>query len=221
AEAFPALIRGLNRAADIHASCPVGVIAGKVLNVLRNSNDPSLAEYASRHIGDRVAPNAPHYRRIVALRDRYVGVGASAIPNRVANILSNRGAAGDGETLELALSLSESPILTLTAALRSSDEDLAFPAAVALLQRASQLNRKDKRAALRTLAARDMSDASDDYKSLVADSISTLTNQLQVEGQRLKQIREQHPGRDRLQPPSWPDFRLNNRRGPSPRDVSF
>ncbi|MCA9216577.1 MAG: hypothetical protein KDB27_26085, partial [Planctomycetales bacterium] len=30
-EAFPALIRGLNRSANIHASCPVGVIAGKVL----------------------------------------------------------------------------------------------------------------------------------------------------------------------------------------------
>ena len=216
AEAFPALIRGLNRSADIHASCPVGVIAGKVLNILRNSNDPSLAEYASRHIGEGVAPNAPHYRRIEALRDRYVGPGASAIPERVAKILNERGAAGNGETLELALSLAESPMPTLNAALRSHDEDLAFPAAVALLQRASQLNRSDKRSALRTLATRDMTGVSDDYKSLVADSMAALSGQLDAERARLKQIRKQNqkasPVQDHRLPSSGGDFRSNSRR---------
>ncbi len=224
-EAFPALIRGLNRSADIHASCPVGVIAGKVLNILRNSNDPSLAEYASRHIGEGVAPNAPHYRRIEALRDRYVGPGASAIPERVAEILNDRGVAGNGGTLELALSLAESPMPTLNAALRSRDEDLAFPAAVALLQRASQLNRTDKRSALRTLAMRDMTDVSEDYKTLVADSIAALTSQLDAERARLKQIRKQNQSARPIpshRPPGVSgDFRSSISRPVSPQHRPF
>ena len=168
-EAFPALVRGLNRSADIHASCPVGVIAGKLLTTLRQTRDPSLADYAARHIGDGVSSSAPHYRRIIALRDRYIGGGSVVIPNRVAEMIRERGLSGNGETLELALSLSESPVTTLNAALRSADEDLALPATVALMQRASQLKRTDKRMALRTLATKDLEHASEDFKSIVAD----------------------------------------------------
>ena len=105
---------------------------------------------------------------------------------------------------------------TLNAALRSRDEDLAFPAAVALLQRASQLNRSDKRSALRTLATRDMTGVSDDYKSLVADSMAALSGQLDAERARLKQIRKQNqkasPVQDHRLPGVGGEFRSNSRR---------
>src|SRR5690606_31817077 len=34
-ESIPALVRGLNKAAGIHASCPVGVIASKLVSTLQ------------------------------------------------------------------------------------------------------------------------------------------------------------------------------------------
>ncbi len=60
-EALPALVRGLNKAAGIHASCPVGVIAGKLITTLRTANDPSLREFAIANIGVGVPENAPRF----------------------------------------------------------------------------------------------------------------------------------------------------------------
>lgn len=176
-EAFPALVRGLNRSASIHASCPVGVIAGKILSVLRNSDDPSLAGFAARHIGEGVSSSAPHYGRIVALRDRYVG-NVQVIPSRVSAMLSERGLAGDGETFELALGLAESPVQTLAAALRSADEDLAIPATIALLQRMPRMTKMEKSQALRTLGTRELDNASEDCKSLMQETIAALRTDL-------------------------------------------
>jgi hypothetical protein len=49
--AIPALIRGLNRAANIEGSCPAVVIAKKLGAMLRASNDPALMQFARENIG--------------------------------------------------------------------------------------------------------------------------------------------------------------------------
>ena len=50
-EATPALIRGLNRAAKIEASCPAVTIARKLAGLLKSSQDLELLEFARENIG--------------------------------------------------------------------------------------------------------------------------------------------------------------------------
>jgi hypothetical protein len=50
-EAIPALIRGLNRAARIEASCPAVTIARKLAGLLKSSQDVELLEFARENIG--------------------------------------------------------------------------------------------------------------------------------------------------------------------------
>jgi hypothetical protein len=51
AEAIPALVRGMNKAAAIDDSCPAVVIAKKLQRLLGASNDPELLQYARENIG--------------------------------------------------------------------------------------------------------------------------------------------------------------------------
>src|SRR5262249_53953820 len=51
AEAIPALIRGLNKAAKINHSCPVLMISKKLNTLLGASTDDKLLEYARDEIG--------------------------------------------------------------------------------------------------------------------------------------------------------------------------
>jgi hypothetical protein len=53
-DAIPALIRGLNRAAKIDASCPAVTIGQKLATLLRRSNDVQLLEFARENIGSGV-----------------------------------------------------------------------------------------------------------------------------------------------------------------------
>jgi hypothetical protein len=66
-DALPSLVRGLNRSASIHASCPVMVITSKIESLLRENPDPELLKYAIDHIGRGVPSSAPHYRRLRTL----------------------------------------------------------------------------------------------------------------------------------------------------------
>jgi hypothetical protein len=50
-EAIFGLIRGLNRAAQIDASCPALTIGKKIASILRGTRDPELLEYARENIG--------------------------------------------------------------------------------------------------------------------------------------------------------------------------
>lgn len=54
ADAIPALIRGLNRAARIEHSCPATVIAKKLHRMLMGSQDTDLLEFARDEIGSGV-----------------------------------------------------------------------------------------------------------------------------------------------------------------------
>jgi hypothetical protein len=51
AEAIPALIRGLNRAAKIDHSCPAVIIAKKLARMFSTTKDPELLEFARENIG--------------------------------------------------------------------------------------------------------------------------------------------------------------------------
>jgi hypothetical protein len=116
-EAIPALVRGLNKSAGIHASCPVGVIASKLMSTLQSANDPSLRQYAIDHVGVDVPETAPHFKRLVALRNNWLG--APAMPTNVAAVVDR---------------LSDAPSDTIVAALRSGDSYLGAAAALAILQ---------------------------------------------------------------------------------------
>src|SRR5262249_36929130 len=50
-EATFALIRGVNRSAEIEASCPVLIIGKKVANILGSTNDTELLTFARENLG--------------------------------------------------------------------------------------------------------------------------------------------------------------------------
>src|SRR6185437_1034381 len=69
-EAIPALVRGLNRAAQIEHSCPVVVIAQKLGRLLAASDDGELLEFVRDNIGAGVGRT----RHAGVLRDLRFGV---------------------------------------------------------------------------------------------------------------------------------------------------
>ncbi len=65
--AIPALVRGLNRSASIHASCPVCVLSSRLQSTLAQSQDPGMFAYTLANIGRDVPETAPHYGRLMDL----------------------------------------------------------------------------------------------------------------------------------------------------------
>ena len=79
-EAIPSLVKGLNKSAYIHASCPVGVISSRLKTKLRESDDPRMLEYVLENLGRDVDKSAPHASRIRSLRKSLArGDGADVI----------------------------------------------------------------------------------------------------------------------------------------------
>jgi hypothetical protein len=70
-EAIPALIRGLNRAAEIEHSCPVLVISRKLHKMLMASKDVELLEFAHDEIGAGVTRSS-HARPLADMRAQYM-----------------------------------------------------------------------------------------------------------------------------------------------------
>jgi hypothetical protein len=68
-EAIPQLIEGLNRAAEIEASCPAVLIAKKLAQLLRSSEDEKLLDFARENIG--AAVKARRFQAV--LKDLKVG----------------------------------------------------------------------------------------------------------------------------------------------------
>jgi hypothetical protein len=64
-DAIPALIRGINRAAEIEHSCPAVTIAKKLARLFRSSNDAELLEFARENIGAGIE----HSRHLGVLKD--------------------------------------------------------------------------------------------------------------------------------------------------------
>ncbi len=145
AEGIPAIVRGLNKAAQINASCPVGVLAGKLISLLQSLRDPSLNQYAIDNLGRGVPETAPHYRRIIALRDRWLGK-SGVEKQTVSQLVAQHGLQQDGEFVELVLALTDAPAETLLAALQTSDPKLRDAALLALIQSRHALNEHPRRA---------------------------------------------------------------------------
>jgi hypothetical protein len=69
-EALASLIRGLNKSAKMHASCPVVVISHKLGAMLNENPDPALLRYALENIGRDVPVDAPHLGHLQGLLTR-------------------------------------------------------------------------------------------------------------------------------------------------------
>jgi hypothetical protein len=67
-EAIRALVRGLNRSARIHASCPVVVLANKLSETVGRNSDPEVLQYVVDNLGKDVPKTAPHASRLRSLR---------------------------------------------------------------------------------------------------------------------------------------------------------
>src|SRR5207244_2074680 len=88
-EAIPALLDGLNKAANLEGSCPAVLIAKKLAQLLSASNDPELLDFARGMIGTGVTAR----RHTVMLKDLKVTCQLrKAYLQRVA--LMNKGGAG-------------------------------------------------------------------------------------------------------------------------------
>lgn len=116
--AIPSLVRGLNRAAQIHASCPVMVISNKLDQALRDNHDPAMLSYALDHLGEGVPSNAPHYDRLQTLFDNWRG----AAPNALRPVA----------------------VQTVLQTLQSRRLDARLKAAASLLENSGQLREPDK-----------------------------------------------------------------------------
>jgi hypothetical protein len=66
-DALPALIRGVNRAAGIEATCPAATIGKKIAALVRTTNDVQLLEFARENIGSGVE-RSPHMGILKDLR---------------------------------------------------------------------------------------------------------------------------------------------------------
>lgn len=66
-EAIPALIRGMNKAAGIEATCPAATIGKKLVSLLKFSDDAQLLEFARENIGLGI-DRSPHMGMIKDLR---------------------------------------------------------------------------------------------------------------------------------------------------------
>jgi hypothetical protein len=113
AEAVPALIRGLNHAATLEASCPAVTIARKLSAILRTSNDPELLVFARENIGAGVTYSKHRgllndlrvlcTRRRAAIGDRPVEMQAGpAQPARLETLAPQESLAGISASLLLA-----------------------------------------------------------------------------------------------------------------------
>jgi hypothetical protein len=69
-EAIPALVRGLNKAARLRASCPVLVISGKLESEYWKSRDPTSLRYMVENLGRDVPADATHRGVIRSLQKR-------------------------------------------------------------------------------------------------------------------------------------------------------
>ncbi|MEX2559097.1 MAG: hypothetical protein WD403_04240 [Pirellulales bacterium] len=70
-DAIPALVRGLNKAAYISASCPILVISRKLETELSKSGDPALVQFALDNVGRDVPDDAPYARRLQKLKQSW------------------------------------------------------------------------------------------------------------------------------------------------------
>lgn len=70
-DAIPSLVYGLNRAANIHANCPICVISRKLEAVMAQDDDPAMLKYVVDNLGRDVPEDAPYARRLEEIKRDY------------------------------------------------------------------------------------------------------------------------------------------------------
>jgi hypothetical protein len=171
-DSIPALVRGLNKAAGIHASCPVGVIAGKLMNTLRQSQDPSWRQYALDHVGLGVSERAPHFQRLMAMRKSWLQ--GPAMPPQVAMVLEEMNHGPQGELMELMLALSDAPSDTVIYAIQSHDDFLATAAVLGIMQGQPAWPQEQRRRIAAALRGLHRETKNQTLRKLAADAIPKL-----------------------------------------------
>jgi hypothetical protein len=172
-EGIPAVVRGLNKAAQINASCPVGVLAGKLINLLHAIRDPSLNQYAIDNLGRDVPATAPHYQRLIALRDRWLGQ-AVAEKQSISQLVARHGLEQDGEFVELVLALTDAPAETILASLQTTDVKLRGAALLALIQSRYPLSEHPRRAIVRELLKLTSDNSAGSHQSLARSALQSV-----------------------------------------------
>jgi hypothetical protein len=140
AEAIPSLIRGLNRAARLNATCPVLLITKKLTRMLMASSDQVLLEFARDEIGadigrSKYAGTLKDLRVKVMLRKNYLarlgesrpppprGLGAFSTADLAKAASTERGARLKVLITELARRNGKEALAGLAVATSSSDEE--------------------------------------------------------------------------------------------------
>ncbi|MEK6237621.1 MAG: hypothetical protein N2C14_23180, partial [Planctomycetales bacterium] len=150
----PSLVRGLNAAGRISASCPVLVIRRKLETVLHETDDSETWEYAMQHVGEGLTDDAAHYGAIVQLRDQ---LQARYYKTRIAEAIER----GDVAEKELSQALNHPSATVRAAALQALREQSADPIASAMIPQLSALTedhavRKEAEATLVQVVGRRM-----------------------------------------------------------------
>jgi hypothetical protein len=102
-EAIPALLDGLNRAANMEASCPAVLIAKKLAQLLSASDDTELLDFARENIGAGVTAK----RHTVVLKDLKVTCILRKATVQRGKALAAKGGAGGGEKPPRSMSVGE------------------------------------------------------------------------------------------------------------------
>jgi hypothetical protein len=96
-DAIPALVRGLNKAAHIRASCPVMVISSKLQSALSMNQDRSLLEYAVENLGRDVPASAPYAAQVRTIQAHWEAIASGRAPSDAPSRLSRRLAQGPSD----------------------------------------------------------------------------------------------------------------------------
>jgi hypothetical protein len=150
-ESIPALVRGLNKSAYIHASCPVGVLSNKLQEAAQRSSDRAMIQYALDNIGRGVPDDAPHAYRLKQLRQmlwqRYVGEREN-----VRHALVMRGLPDSEDFVNQVQQLSKAPTAVLAKQLDGADVQRRVATTVAIsLQPVGDLSDQQRTALARRL----------------------------------------------------------------------
>jgi hypothetical protein len=182
-EALPALIRGVNRAAGIEATCPAATIGKKIHSLVRATTDLQLLEFARDNIGAGVE-RSPHMailkdlRFICLLRKRDVQQRGIAFkpppPNPMARLsvdqlvkatASERGSKLREVVLELGQRRGDAAFNALAAAATHYEADIAVTAREQLTRHLARMDAtalkerlKDDRTEVRAAAVRAAAD---------------------------------------------------------------
>lgn len=122
-KAIPSLVYGLNRAANIRASCPYCVISRKLDEALAENDDPAMLRYALENIGRDVPRNARYSQRLAQFRRKWARTEVAEYGRVQAEIASSGCDPNDSSVARHAREIVSGKTGELLAALSNDDPD--------------------------------------------------------------------------------------------------